>query len=139
MTIISQLEKFTRLVNCLFFPFKMSWSQLIFLFVLEFLMFLFLFWMLFSLLLQRREEEIILARPCRYISLLGLSPNIFVLGWMHLGSDFIFAVLVGCSTHYWCHPRMDRACRTNTSWWKRRPSWCLCHWVGWNYWYIDIF
>ena len=44
-----------------------------------------------------------------------------------------FALFVGCSARNRCYPRVDRTCSKDTSWWERRASWCLCHWIGWNY------
>ena len=45
----------------------------------------------------------------------------------------------GCSPHHGCHSRLDRTSGCYPCWWKRRPTRCLCHWIGWYYRYIIVY
>lgn len=52
-------------------------------------------------------------------------------------SLFTFFGSVGCPSHYRCHSRVDWAGSKDTSGWKVRFTWCLCHRIGWNYRYTN--
>lgn len=94
-----------------------------------------------SLLLLKREGEIIWGKLCRFFSFPDSKPiwifYILLKLATHLWVLTVFALFgsLGCTSHHRCHSRVDWACGNDTRWWGGRPRRCLRHRIGWNNWY----